>query len=63
MSNRKSPTRFAKEMFRAPHPETGVSKNTGRIRARHGAITNNFDNWRSYKEWVEKMRGTWKEEK
>jgi len=63
MRNSKTPTRFAKAIFRAPPPETGVSKNTGRIRGRHAAITNNFNNWRSYKEWVVKMRGTWKEEK
>jgi hypothetical protein len=63
MSNSKIPTRFSKAIFRAPPPETGASKNAGRIRARHAAITNNFNNWRSYKEWAEKMRGTWKEEK
>jgi hypothetical protein len=61
--NGKTPTRFAKVLLSAPPPETGVSKNAWRIRARHAAITNNCDNWRSYKAWAEKMRGTWKEEK
>jgi hypothetical protein len=61
--NSKTPTRFAKVILSAPPPETGVSKNAWRIRARHAAITNNCDNWRSYKAWAEKMRGTWKEEK
>jgi hypothetical protein len=61
--NSKTPTRFAKVILCAPPPETGVSKNAWRIRARHAAITNNCNNWRSYKEWAEKMRGTWKEEK
>lgn len=37
--------------------------NASKIRGRHAAITNNFNNWRNYKEWTEKIRGTWKEEK
>jgi hypothetical protein len=61
--NSKTPTRFAQVILSAPPLETGVSKNASRIRARHAAITNNCDNWRSYKAWVEKIRGTWKEEK
>ena len=30
---------------------------------RHAAITDNLKNWRSYKEWAEKIRGTWQEKK
>jgi hypothetical protein len=56
--NSKTPTRFAKVMLRALPPETRA-----KIRGRHAAITTNFNNWRSYKEWAEKMRHTWKEEK
>jgi hypothetical protein len=63
MSDRKIPTRSAKVILRAAPPEAGVSKNAGRIRGRHAAITNNLNNWRSYKEWAEKIRGTWKENK
>lgn len=63
MSDSKTPARLAKAILRAPPPETGVSKNAGRIHRRHAAITNIFNNWRSYKEWAEKMRSTWKEEK
>jgi hypothetical protein len=63
MSDRKTPTRFAKVILRAAPLETGVSKNPGRIRGRHTAITNNFNDWRSYKEWAEKIRSTWKENK
>ena len=67
MSESKTPTRIAK-VLRAAHPEPGavkpaVPKNAERIRGRHAAITNNFTNWRSYKEWAEKIRGTWEEKK
>jgi hypothetical protein len=47
--NGKTPARFAKVMLSAPPPETALSKNAWRIRARHAAITNNCDNWRSYR--------------
>jgi hypothetical protein len=70
MSDSKTPTRFAKVLLPAARPETGVvkpaatvPKNAERIRGRHAAITNNFNNWRSYKEWAEKIRGTWEEKK
>jgi hypothetical protein len=36
-----------------------VDKTSGR----HAAITNNLNDWSSYKNWVEKMRGTWDERK
>jgi hypothetical protein len=63
MSDSKTPTRFAKVNLCAARLETGVPKNVERIRGRHAAITNNFNNWRSYKEWAEKIRGTWVEKK
>jgi hypothetical protein len=70
MHDSKTPTRLAKVLHRAARPETGavksgapVSKNEERIRGRHAAITNKFNNWRSYKEWAEKIRGTWEETK
>jgi hypothetical protein len=66
MSDSKTPTRLTKVFLRAARPETGsvepaatVPKNAERIHGRHAAITNNFNNWRNYKEWAEKMRGTW----
>jgi hypothetical protein len=68
MRDGKTPTRLAKALLRAARPETGavkpaatVPKDAERIRGRHAAITNNFNNWRSYKEWAEKIRGTWGE--
>jgi len=63
MSDSKTPTRSAKVNLRAARLETGVPKNAERIRGRHAAITNNFNNWRSYKEWADKIRGTWVEKK
>jgi hypothetical protein len=63
MSERKTPIRFAKEILRAARLEKNVPKNAERIRGRHSAITNNFNNWRSYKSWAERIRSTWEEKK
>jgi hypothetical protein len=30
---------------------------------RHGAITNSLYSWHSYKNWAEKIRGSWEEKK
>jgi hypothetical protein len=66
MRNSKTPTRLAKALQSAAQLETGtvkpaatVPKNAERIHGRHAAITSNFNNWRSYKEWAERIRGTW----
>jgi hypothetical protein len=55
---------------RAPRVGTGtvkpaatVPKNADKTSGRHAAITNNLNNWSSYKSWVEKIRGTWDERK
>jgi hypothetical protein len=57
------------------HPRTGEfpdqlaalagrkARHAERISGRHAAITNKFNNWRSYREWAEKIRGTWEEKK
>jgi hypothetical protein len=70
MSDSKTPTRLTKVLHRTPRPETGAvkpaataPKNAERIHGRHAAITDNFNSWRSYKEWAEKIRGTWQEKK
>jgi hypothetical protein len=34
-----------------------------KIGGRHAAITNTLYNWHSYKNWADKMRGTWEEKK
>jgi len=70
MRDSKTPTRLAKALHGAARLEKGavkpaatVPQNAERIRGRHAAITNKFNNWRSYKEWAEKIRGTWEEKK
>lgn len=63
MSDSKTPTRFAKAILGAARLETGVPKNAERIRGRHAAITDNFNNWRSYKKWAENIRSTWVDKK
>jgi hypothetical protein len=70
MSDSKTPTRLTKVLHPAARPETDavkpaatVPKITERVQGRHAAITNNFNNWRSYKEWAERIRGTWGEKK
>jgi hypothetical protein len=63
MSDSKTPTRFSKAILGAARLKTAVPKNAERMRGRHAAITNNFNSWRSYKAWTEKIRGTWEEKK
>jgi hypothetical protein len=52
---------IAKEILRVGRLEEKAPKNAERIRGRHAAITNNFNNWRSRKSWAEKIRGTWED--
>jgi hypothetical protein len=66
MHDSKTPTRLANALQSAARLETGTVKpaatvptNAGRTHGRHAAITNNFNNWRSYKEWAERIRDTW----
>jgi hypothetical protein len=70
MRDSKTPIRLAKALLRATRIEAGAvkpaataPKNAERMRGRHAAITNKFNNWRSYKEWAEKIRGTWEQNK
>jgi hypothetical protein len=63
MSNSKTPRRFAKAILGAEPIKTDAPKNAERIRGRHAAITNNYNSWRSYKAWMEKIRGAWQEKK
>jgi hypothetical protein len=59
MSEVKNPTRYSGVDRRAPRSEPGLHKTGGRL----GAITNNLYNWHSYKNWAEKIRGSWDEKK
>ena len=70
MSEIKSHTRYSGVDRRVPRAEPGALKpgavapreiyKTG---GRHGAITTNLYNWHSYKNWAEKIRGSWEDKK
>jgi hypothetical protein len=68
MSEFKNHTRYSGVDRRASRSEPGALKagaaaplyKTG---GRHGAITTNLYNWHSYKNWAEKIRGSWDEKK
>jgi hypothetical protein len=69
MSDVKNQTRYSGVDRRAPRTETGIAK-PGAVQrdlyktgGRHGAITNTLYNWHSYKNWAEKIRGSWEEKK
>jgi len=71
MSEVKNQSRYSGVDRRAPRAEAGVLK-PGAVVAprdlyktggRHGAITNNLYNWHSYKNWADKIRGSWEEKK
>ena len=69
MSEVKNPTRYSGVDRRAPRTEPGVPKppiaprDLYKTGGRHGAITNTLYNWHSYKNWAEKVRGSWDEKK
>jgi len=67
MSEFKNQTRYNGADRRAPRTEPGVVKPGAAQRViyggRHGAITNNLYNWHSYKNWAEKIRGSFDEKK
>jgi hypothetical protein len=70
MSEFKNQSRYSGVDRRAPRTEPGAPKpgvaaaprdfKTG---GRHGAITTSLYNWHSYKNWAEKIRGSWDEKK
>ena len=70
MSDIKNQSRYSGVDRRAPGVEPGVLKHGAvaprdlyKTGGRHGAITNNLYNWHSYKNWAEKIRGSWEEKK
>jgi len=63
MSDRKTSTRIANVILGASRLESDTPKKAERIRGRHATITNNFNSWRSYKAWTDKIRGAWEEKK
>ncbi len=71
MSESKNHTRYTGIDRRAPRVEPGVVKAAGAVvpreafktGGRHSAITTNLYNWHSYKNWADKMKGSWEDKK
>jgi hypothetical protein len=64
MSQVKDQSRYNGVDRRAPRGEPGAgSRELYKTGGRHAAITNNLYNWNSYKNWAEKIRGSWEEKK
>jgi hypothetical protein len=47
----------------APDSYSNWLDRTQRARARHSAITQNLYSWANYKNWADRMKHTWEEEK
>jgi hypothetical protein len=60
-----APRADAVPAFPPPGPDTYTNwlDRTQRARARHSAITQNLYSWANYKNWAERMRTTWDDEK
>jgi hypothetical protein len=70
MNDGKNQTRYTGADRRAPRSEPGAAKpgaaaprDAFKVGSRHSAITNNLYNWHSYKNWADKIRGSWQEKK
>jgi hypothetical protein len=70
MSDIKNPTRYTGIDRRAPRVEPGVVKpaivaprEVFKTGGRHAAITTNLYNWHNYKNWADKVKGSWEDKK
>ncbi|HMD74932.1 MAG TPA: hypothetical protein VKG05_13810 [Steroidobacteraceae bacterium] len=74
MTDSKSPSRYHGVDRRAPGADrdapggsrdgpVNLLKRGEKIGGRHGAITNSLYSWHSYKNWADKMKGSWEEKK
>jgi hypothetical protein len=70
MSDDKQQTRYTGLDRRTPRAETdivipgvAVPPKAFKTGGRHSAITNNLYNWHSYKNWADKVRGSWGDKK
>ena len=69
MSDIKNPVRYKGPDRRAPRAEAGtppyanLTKRGDKVGGRHAAITNSLYSWHSYKNWADKMRGSWDDKK
>jgi hypothetical protein len=60
-----APRADAAQVFPPASPDTYTNwlDRTQRARARHSAITQNLYSWANYKNWADRMRTTWDDEK
>jgi hypothetical protein len=65
MTDVKNQPRYTGVDRRAPRADKagGTPRDAFKTGGRHAAITNNLYNWHSYKNWAEKIRGTWEDKK
>ena len=70
MGDRKNQTRYSGIDRRAPRVDPGAVKSGAAVPrggfktgGRHAAITTNLYNWHSYKNWADKIRGSWEDKK
>jgi hypothetical protein len=68
MSEVKNQARYNGVDRRAARAEPGLKPGAAprdlyKTNGRHGAITNHLYNWHSYKNWAEKIRGSWEDKK
>jgi hypothetical protein len=67
MSDSKNQSLYTGIDRRAPRVEPGTAKPGAAVPyktgGRHAAITNNLYNWHSYKNWADKVRGSWEDKK
>jgi hypothetical protein len=47
----------------AAKPGAAAPRETFKTGGRHAAITTNLYNWHSYKNWADKVRGSWEDKK
>ena len=70
MSDSKIQTRYAGVDRRAPRAEPGpprsgaaVPRDVLKTGGRHAAITTHLYNWHNYKNWADRIRGSWEDKK
>ena len=70
MSDSKNQTRYTGLDRRAPRSDSGqprsgaaIPREAFKTGGRHAAITTNLYNWHSYKNWADKIRGSWEDKK
>jgi hypothetical protein len=65
MSEIKNDIRYTGIDRRTPRVDAGVvvPREVFKTGGRHAAITTNLYNWHSYKNWADKVKGSWEDKK